>query len=117
MQRNIRRMSSGWCPRSDPAHLLHSKPKVSTRRQEEFTQCKTFLEIEVTMQRPFARLVRFKDPHGKVLFGEAPAGDGIVGSKVAVFEGTVPWDLQPTAQVGEIAEVLLPSNSPLELAL
>ncbi|KAJ5727516.1 fumarylacetoacetate hydrolase family protein [Penicillium malachiteum] len=61
------------------------------------------------MRPVFERLVRFKDTDQNILYGEAPTGiDDLVGQTVTVYRGDIPWDLQPTTEHADIAEVLCP---------
>jgi len=60
------------------------------------------------MKTAFERLVRFKSTEGDVLYGEAPAGDELVGKTVDVYEGSNPWDLKSAGKKAEIAELLSP---------
>lgn len=55
----------------------------------------------------FTRLVRFKDPLGQILYGEAPENDILVGQTVPTYSGSNPWDpnLKATGQMATVAEV------------
>lgn len=59
------------------------------------------------MMASFTRLVRFKDPLGRILYGEAPEIDNFIGQTVSTYDGSNPWDpnLKLTGQTAEIAEV------------
>lgn len=64
------------------------------------------------MTAPFSVLVRFKDSNGKILYGDVPSGaDDLVGKTATVLAGEEPWDLKPTQEKAEIAEVLCPLKS------
>ncbi|KAM5366789.1 hypothetical protein ACJZ2D_010329 [Fusarium nematophilum] len=66
------------------------------------------------MKSTFKRLIRFKDSAGEVLYGEAPAGDTLVGQQVEIYAGEAPWDLKHIDRVAKIAEVLCPlADTPL----
>ncbi|CVL13696.1 hypothetical protein LB506_009074 [Fusarium annulatum] len=62
------------------------------------------------MEVAFERLVRFKSTDGRVLYGEAPAGDVYpwTSSAIPVYEGISPWDLRLTEETARVAEVLCP---------
>ncbi|EXJ75076.1 uncharacterized protein A1O5_01772 [Cladophialophora psammophila CBS 110553] len=60
------------------------------------------------MKVPFQRLVRFEDPDGNILFGEAPAGDNLVGQQVAIYEGDKPWSLRESPSHAKVAKVICP---------
>jgi len=60
------------------------------------------------MKTAFERLVRFKCKDGDVFYGEAPAGNELVGKTVEVYEGSTPWELKPAGKKVEIAEVICP---------
>ncbi|KAF5230910.1 hypothetical protein FANTH_13641 [Fusarium anthophilum] len=62
------------------------------------------------MKVAFKRLLRFKSPDGRILYGEAPAGDIYPRASlvVPVYEGINPWDLKVTEATAEVAEVLCP---------
>lgn len=53
----------------------------------------------------FDRLIRFRDSAGRVLYGEAPVEEQLVGLQVRVYAGQVPWKLEATEQMAEIVEV------------
>lgn len=55
----------------------------------------------------FTRLVRFRDPSGQILYGEAPQDATLVGQTVLTYSGSNPWDpdLKATGQTAEVAEV------------
>lgn len=59
------------------------------------------------MKPVFNRIIRFRDPKGQHLNGEAPRGDDFLGQMVPVYEGSSPWDpnLKATGQRAEITEV------------
>lgn len=59
------------------------------------------------MMASFTRLVRFKDPLGRTLYGEAPDNDNFIGQTVPIYDGSNPWDpsLKLTGQTAEIVEV------------
>lgn len=59
------------------------------------------------MMASFTRIVRFKDPLGRILYGEAPENDSFIGQKVSTYDGSNPWDpnLILTGQTAEIAAV------------
>lgn len=59
------------------------------------------------MKPIFNRIIRFRDPEGQRLYGEAPRGDDFVGQMVPVYDGSSPWDpdLKATEQHAEIIEV------------
>jgi hypothetical protein len=59
------------------------------------------------MKVAFKRLLRFKSPDGRILYGEAPAGDIYPRASlvVPVYEGINPWDLKVTEATAEVAEV------------
>lgn len=62
------------------------------------------------METVFERLIRFQDPTGEILFGEAPSsvdGDDFVGQKALVYAGEQPWLLKPTGEQREISKVCL----------
>jgi hypothetical protein len=65
------------------------------------------------MKTSFERLIRFRDPAGRVLYGEGPVGDTYIGKRTRLYSGSLPWDLQPTDETAEIAEVR-ESLSPLK---
>ncbi|KAI9740330.1 MAG: hypothetical protein M1834_004909 [Cirrosporium novae-zelandiae] len=60
------------------------------------------------MKTSFNRLIRFKDPQGKVLYGEAPVDSDLVGKTVSVYTGDYPWDLSPSDAKAKVAEMLSP---------
>lgn len=58
-------------------------------------------------------LIRFKDVSGKTLYGEAGGpskAEALLGKKVAVYQGTSPWDpnMKATGEVAEVKELLSP---------
>lgn len=57
------------------------------------------------MKTSFERLIRFRDTAGRVLYGEGPVGDIYIGKRTRLYSGSLPWDLQPTDETAEIAEV------------
>lgn len=59
----------------------------------------------------FQRLVRFRDPQGKIHYGEAPNKEELVGTQVPIYTGDAPWNLGSTTQTAEITEVLCPLPS------
>ncbi|KAL2785560.1 fumarylacetoacetate hydrolase family protein [Aspergillus keveii] len=63
------------------------------------------------MKTLFERLIRFRDPSGRILYGDGPVGDDYIGKRTRLYSGTLPWDLQATDETGEIAEVLCPLPS------
>lgn len=67
------------------------------------------------MLASFTRLVRFKDPLGRILYGEAPENDNFIGQTVSTYDGSNPWDpnLKLTGKTAEIAEVRRNSTASL----
>lgn len=64
------------------------------------------------MASSFSCLVRFKDSNGKIQYGDVPSGpDDLVGKTANVLSGQEPWDLKPTQETAQIAEVLSPLES------
>lgn len=57
------------------------------------------------MKTSFERLIRFRDPAGRVLYGEGPVSDAYIGKRTRLHSGNLPWDLQSTDETAEIAEV------------
>ncbi|KAJ3548968.1 hypothetical protein NM208_g563 [Fusarium decemcellulare] len=49
-----------------------------------------------TMKVVFDRLVRFENPEGLVFYGEAPTEDDMIGKRVKVYDGSLPWSLSNT---------------------
>ncbi|KAM5358166.1 hypothetical protein ACJZ2D_015529 [Fusarium nematophilum] len=60
------------------------------------------------MKVPFQRLVRFRDPEGNILYGEAPPGTSLSGQRVPVYVGDHPWNLKESGGHQVITEVLCP---------
>ncbi|KAF4943072.1 hypothetical protein FGADI_13598 [Fusarium gaditjirri] len=60
------------------------------------------------MKTNFQRLVRFRDPQGRTLYGEAPPSGELVGQEVAVYNGGNPWALEATEGTAVITKVLSP---------
>jgi 2-keto-4-pentenoate hydratase/2-oxohepta-3-ene-1,7-dioic acid hydratase in catechol pathway len=60
------------------------------------------------MLQSFDRLIRFKDQNGKIRYGEAPDHRDLIGKRVLVYNGTLPWDLSETGQEAEVVEILCP---------
>ncbi|KAI8648299.1 FAA-hydrolase domain-containing protein [Fusarium sp. Ph1] len=60
------------------------------------------------MKNNFERLVRFQDPSGRVLYGEAPSSGDPVGQEVPVYAGDDAWDLMATATTAKISKVSSP---------
>lgn len=58
------------------------------------------------MKPIFHRIIRFRDPKGQRVYGEAPRGDDFLGQIVSVYEGSSPWDPNLKAiLVGQRAEI------------
>ncbi|KAM5346077.1 hypothetical protein ACJ41O_009082 [Fusarium nematophilum] len=60
------------------------------------------------MKCNFKRLVRFEDPSGRILYGEAPPSGELVGQEAPVYEGGNPWDLKAAGTTAKISKVLSP---------
>ncbi|KAF2186189.1 fumarylacetoacetate hydrolase family protein [Zopfia rhizophila CBS 207.26] len=60
------------------------------------------------MNSSFRRLIRFKDENGDIQYGDAVSDVALVGQKVIVYLGQVPWDLKPTQLERVVSEVLCP---------
>ncbi|VUC32618.1 unnamed protein product [Clonostachys rosea] len=66
------------------------------------------------MMPNFNRLVRFKDSDGNIRYGEAPSSGSLIGSEVAIYKGTEPWNLNLTKERAIISKVLAPlSHTPI----
>ncbi|KAE8337409.1 hypothetical protein BDV24DRAFT_154359 [Aspergillus arachidicola] len=63
------------------------------------------------MTSNFQRLVRFRDNHGQIHYGEALADDDLIDAQVPVYAGSDPWNLRPTTQTARISEILCPLAS------
>jgi hypothetical protein len=70
------------------------------------------------MPSKFVRLVRFKNPNGHIFYGELgleieASRDKLIGTRVKVYGGEVPWDegFKITTTEEEISEVGLLPNS------
>lgn len=59
----------------------------------------------------FQRLVRFRDEHGQIHYGEAPANEELIGTQVPIYTGSDPWNLQRTTQTATVTDVLCPLAS------
>ncbi|RSL58714.1 hypothetical protein CEP54_007604 [Fusarium duplospermum] len=60
------------------------------------------------MQTNFRRLVRFQDPRGRTLYGEAPPSGELIGQEVPVYAGDDPWNLKAGGTTAKVAKVLRP---------
>ncbi|KAL2845111.1 fumarylacetoacetate hydrolase family protein [Aspergillus pseudodeflectus] len=63
------------------------------------------------MAAVFNRLLRFRDTGGKIHYGETDDLSDWKGKQIPVYSGEVPWDLSPTNEKAEVAEVLCPLPS------
>lgn len=58
------------------------------------------------MKTAFRRLVRFRTSEGEIKYGEA-SEEVKVGDSVRTYQGTDPWDLNPSSEEAVIAEVYI----------
>jgi 2-keto-4-pentenoate hydratase/2-oxohepta-3-ene-1,7-dioic acid hydratase in catechol pathway len=60
------------------------------------------------MSDTFSRLVRFKGTDGNIWYGEAPENHDLLGKRLPIYDGDVPWNLARTNKEMEVAEILCP---------
>ncbi|KAK6364946.1 hypothetical protein LTS17_011642 [Exophiala oligosperma] len=63
------------------------------------------------MKTAFRRLVRFKTSEGKIKYGEAPSEGASVGDVIKTYNGTFPWELEPSDEQAVVGEILCPLAS------